>query len=181
MEKKVVALIDCQNDFIDGALGVGYDKWAKAYSYIEEKLLNGVTELIFTQDYHPVNHCSFKPQNGPWPAHCVMETEGADIYWKLNDMIGKDGIKCCGLFKGMDPDKEEYGIDVLQKIDEVDEVNIAGLCTDYCVKESAIMTAKAHPNTKVIVHLSGSAYIAEDTKNAAIEQMKEVSNIEIVE
>ena len=178
--KKIVALIDCQNDFIDGSLGVGYGKWEKAYKYIEEKLLPDATDVIFTQDFHPLNHCSFALQGGPWPNHCVQKTEGANFYWKLNEFRNQADAKFTVLQKGMDYSKEEYGINVLKEVGTVSEVHIAGLCTDYCVKESAIMTANENPSTTVYVHLSGSCSIAEDTKNAAIEQMKQVHNIKIV-
>ena len=207
---KVIALIDCQNDFIDGALGVGYDKWAGAYDYIEKKMLGGVScatnggvasgadcipkgvgrvptgagagsegvEIVFTQDFHPADHCSFGPQGGPWPAHCVQGTEGANFYWKLLPLLKLPNCKV--LQKGCDSSREEYGINVLKESSGVTEVHIAGLCTDYCVKESAIMTAKENPAVTVYVHLSGSAYIAEDTMKAAVEEMKTVANIKVV-
>ena len=182
---KLVALIDCQNDFIDGALGVGYDKWTKAYDYIEKELLplEDGKEYIFTLDSHPENHCSFKEQGGPWPDHCVKDTAGFKVYWKFEDWMAKDGFVYSYTQKGLDPDKEEYGVDVLKFYkpeDEITEVHVAGLCTDYCVKESAIMIANAHPNVKVFVHLNGSAYITEETANAAIEEMKKIPNIELV-
>ena len=41
---KVIALIDCQNDFIDCALGVGYVKCAKAYGYIAEDTMKAAIE-----------------------------------------------------------------------------------------------------------------------------------------
>lgn len=180
MGSKVVALIDCQNDFIDGSLGVGYKKWEKAYGYIEKKLLDfkKYDTVIFTRDHHPANHCSFKEQGGPWPAHCVNGTMGERFYWKLMEFDRRGNYKV--IDKGEDPKQEEYGVDVLKNMSNVDEVNIAGLCTDYCVKESSIMTANAHPDTKVKVHLRGSASISEETANAAIEEMKKVPNIEII-
>ena len=178
--KKIVALIDCQNDFIDGSLGVGYEKWAQAYDYISNELLCDATDVIFTQDYHPVNHCSFTPQGGPWPNHCVEGTKGADFYWKLLDFASSKKANCSILKKGRDPSKEEYGINVLKEIKDVSEVHIAGLCTDYCVKESSIMTAKENPSTTIYVHLNGSCSIADDTKEKAIEEMQQFSNIKIV-
>lgn len=177
--KNIVALIDCQNDFIDGSLGVGYDKWAKAYEYIENLLENLDYEkydLIFTKDNHPSYHCSFKEQGGLWPSHCVENTFGSEIYWKLATKAQLYKV----INKGEDPEKEEYGIDVLKNMSNVKEINIMGLCTDYCVKETAIMTAKAHPDTNVKVHLKGSAYISEDTLNKAVKEMEKISNIEII-
>ena len=71
-QKKILAFVDVQNDFIDGSLGVTYEKWADAYKNIE-KLMNSQNfdAYIFTRDNHPASHCSFKEFGGIWPAHCV--------------------------------------------------------------------------------------------------------------
>ena len=178
-----MAFIDCQNDFIDGALGVGYQKWADAYNYMEQELLDKdkFDEFVFTLDSHPKNHCSFKDQGGPWPVHCVKNEPGFELYWKFEKYMRDKDFIYTMLQKGLDPEKEEYGIDVLKfDKDEIDEVNIAGLCTDYCVKESAIMTAKAHPEVAIKVHLKGSAFITQETALSAIKEMEKVSNIELV-
>ena len=185
MSKTVYALIDCQNDFIDGALGVGYEQWSKAYDYIEKEFFKDYKEreYVFTFDTHPIDHCSFLDQGGPWPIHCVEGSMGAQPYWKLKNWYLENDVTWSYIQKGMDVDKEEYGIDVLKhyrKEENISEVHIAGLCTDYCVKESAIMTANAHPEVTVFVHLKGSVSISEDTEREAINQMKEVDNIRIV-
>lgn len=35
--------------------------------------------VFATRDWHPADHCSFQPQGGPWPIHCVTETAGAQF------------------------------------------------------------------------------------------------------
>lgn len=160
MEEKmnIVVLVDCQNDFIDGSLGVGYDKWAKAYDSILTTVNKVKPEILLaTKDMHPVDHCSFKEQGGPWPSHCVDGTAGAQLYWKISNLImddykdGKTGM----IYKGQNPKEEEYGVDILGRMPEnlksmVDDainkgesVNIylTGLCYDYCVYNCAKETA----------------------------------------
>ena len=61
MSLKLLALIDCQNDFIDGGLPVGYNNRLKAYQNIENIIQNDDFDYkIFTYDWHPILHCSYK-------------------------------------------------------------------------------------------------------------------------
>lgn len=162
-EKKILAFIDVQNDFIDGSLAVGYENWAKAYQEIESfKNSNSFDTFIFTRDNHPADHCSFKAQGGPWPDHCVQKTSGAEIFWKLQaDYQNKKSIK---IMKGENSKLEEYGVDLLSyknaPKDEACDIYITGLCYDYCVSECAKMTAKAHPKARV--HILKKATVAID-------------------
>ncbi len=32
--------------------------------------------VIASRDWHPVNHCPFFSQGGPWPPHCIQDTPG---------------------------------------------------------------------------------------------------------
>lgn len=166
---KVLAIIDAQKDFINGSMGVGLDKWnpakAEILKLIETENYDG---FIYTQDWHPENHCSFKEQNGPWPAHCVANSEGAKIEFDLSGMQGSLTTKI--IRKGRDENKEEYGVDLLkaptdgmdygkEKQHLIDEVHIVGLCFDYCVASCAKMTKEAHPEIKVIIKKEGTVAI----------------------
>lgn len=166
---KVLAIIDAQKDFIDGSMGVGLDKWnpakAEILKLIESENYDG---YIYTQDWHPENHCSFKEQNGPWPIHCVANSEGAKIDKDLNYL--QSNLTTKYIRKGRDEKKEEYGVDLLAKPTDgmdyskeknhlIDEVHIVGLCYDYCVAECAKMTKEAHPEIKVIIKKAGTVAI----------------------
>lgn len=170
---KALALIDCQNGFIDGNLGIGYDKFKPVMENIQDELNKDYELVTFTKDWHPENHCSFKPQGGPWPAHCVQNTGDAELYWKIKEWYEKaPATKTRIINKGQNPEVEEYGVDLLSLDREVSDITIVGLCTDYCVSESAIMTKTAHPEVNVTVRLDACGEIAEDTAKAAIEKMK---------
>ena len=74
--RKILLAVDLQKDFIDGSLTV-----PNAFTVIPE--INRVKKdfdlVYFTLDWHPLNHCSFKAQGGPWPPHCIHHTAGASI------------------------------------------------------------------------------------------------------
>lgn len=168
---KVLAIIDAQNDFINGSLGVGRNKWSLAKAEIMKLIeLESYDKFIFTKDWHPANHCSFKEQGGKWPAHCVQHTKGSELDSGLDVDISKSFF----ITKGENPNKEEYGIDLIKDSTEpVEEVHIVGLCYDYCVANCAKLTSEAHPDTKVIVKKLGTVAIdptaTPDFGNAIVE------------
>lgn len=79
--KKILVLIDCQNDFITGSLAVKEAEYAM--QNLEEHITrfhNDYDKIIITADKHPHDHCSFIKNGGEWPEHCVVGTNGAEIY-----------------------------------------------------------------------------------------------------
>lgn len=142
--KKALLIVDVQNDFCpNGALGVpGGDKIIpKVNKYI--KIFSKKKLPIFaTRDWHPVKTMHFKDFGGIWPVHCIQNYQGAAFHSKLR--LPKGVIL---LYKGMDPRKDSYsafqaedesgtGFIKLLNILRVEEIFIAGLATDYCVKFS---------------------------------------------
>lgn len=155
--KKILALIDCQKDFIDGTMGVGLEKWNPARAAILELMeVENYDEFIVTQDWHPSNHCSFKDNGGMWPSHCVADTPGANVDTELGNALS--GEKVTYIKKGQDVNKEEYGVN-LGTFEDGTEVHVVGLCYDYCVASCAKMTAEANPNAIVTVVSNGTVAI----------------------
>ena len=77
-------IVDCQNDFITGTMSV-----KNARNSVEEikKFIKNhrkeIEKIIFTIEWHPYNHSSFKKYGGEYPSHCVQYTPGACIEPKL--------------------------------------------------------------------------------------------------
>jgi len=100
--------------------------------------------VIFTRDWHPADHISFRAQGGIWPPHCVQGTPGAAFHPSLEVPAGATIIS-----KGDDPGAEAYsgfqGTYLAQRLSamRVSEVIIGGLTTDYCVKQSALDALQA--------------------------------------
>ncbi len=95
--------------------------------------------IIFTRDWHPKNHVSFKAQDGPWPPHCVKNTKGAEFHPELYLPSGAIVVS-----KATSPREEAYsgfqGTNLAAILREkgVLEVFIGGLATDYCVLNTAL-------------------------------------------
>jgi nicotinamidase/pyrazinamidase len=138
-------IVDVQNDFCPGgALPVpeGDQVIPVLNDYI--KIFKKANEKIFaTRDWHPPNHISFKAQGGPWPPHCVQNSEGANFHPDL-----KLPSDITIVSKAMDPLREAYsGFDGTElantlKKQGVTRVFVGGLATDYCVKNTVLDARK---------------------------------------
>ena len=142
-------VVDVQNDFCPGgALGVaGGDRLAPAIAAAAE----AAGTVVATRDLHPAGHVSFAERGGPWPAHCVAGTTGAELHPSVSGMRF-DRIQD----KGTDPDREAYsgfdGTDLAEYLRDrgVKRVLVAGLATDYCVRATALDAIREGFETTVL-------------------------------
>ena len=68
-------LVDIQNDFCPGGSLAVTD--GDAVVPVANRLMPHFPMVISALDWHPANHISFRERGGPWPPHCVQNTEGA--------------------------------------------------------------------------------------------------------
>ena len=131
-----LVIVDVQNDFLPGgSLAVqGGDKIiASLNGYVEAAQAKGLS-IFATRDWHPPNHCSFKEQGGPWPPHCVANSEGAQFSSELN--LPESTII---ISKGTELERDAYsgfeGTDLHERLSSegISRVLVGGLATDYCV------------------------------------------------
>lgn len=145
-------IVDCQNDFISGTMAVNGAKEVvnNIKNFINENK-DEIEKIIFTLDWHPYNHCSFKKEGGKWPVHCVQHTPGACIDSKLLKLVQASGIPFQFSLKGQEG--EQYGafedaeiikdylgtrirFDTQSDADITTDFIICGIAGDYCVKET---------------------------------------------
>lgn len=148
-----LVIVDCQNDFVLADAPLSVNGALEAVSEIEKLLNSGnIDHVIFTVDWHPSNHCSFKTYGGNWPTHCVQHTQGASIIQSLYTACEKNRIPFQVLEKGSSKSSEEYGA-VSQIVDKRkyyelhsmtdmvflnkrSDVIVCGVAGDYCVLET---------------------------------------------
>ena len=150
-----LVIVDCQNDFITGTMSV---KGAKnAVEEIKKFIKNHrkeIEKIIFTLDWHPYNHCSFKKYGGLWPSHCVKHTPGACIEPKLLKFVQSLEIDFEFCLKGEIEEVEQYGafceievssdnfpekkyyVDSIVTANYNTEFVVCGIAGDYCVKST---------------------------------------------
>lgn len=148
-------LIDCQNDFITGTLTVkGAKNSIENIKTFIKNYRKDIDKIIFTLDWHPYNHSSFKKYGGIWPSHCVQHTPGACIEPKLLKYIQSLELDIEFVTKGEMVDVEQYGafseielstddypnkkyyFDSIATANVDSDFVVAGIAGDYCVKET---------------------------------------------
>src|SRR5436853_5435959 len=78
-------IVDVQNDFCPGgALPIaGGDEVVPVLNrWIEAAVMEHVP-VYASRDWHPADHISFHQQGGPWPPHCIQDSEGARFHPEL--------------------------------------------------------------------------------------------------
>jgi nicotinamidase/pyrazinamidase len=114
-----------------------------------------------------------------WPDHCVQGTHGAELVSAL------ERARIARIFqKGTDPEIDSYSgfLDADHKHSTgladylhergVDEVHIAGLATDYCVKYTALDAAQLGFRTHVIEDGCRGVNLNPQDSATALEEMK---------
>ena len=163
--KRVLVVVDMQNDFIDGALGTKeavsiVDNVAKK---INEYKANGDT-VIFTKDTHFEDYLSTNEGKNLPIRHCIKGTNGWEISDKLD--VGNSEII----------EKPTFGFNDwtnhLPKNEDDLTIELIGLCTDVCVVSNAIIIKAQFPNACLKVDASCCAGITPQTHASALATMQ---------
>lgn len=156
---RALLLVDLQNDFMPGgALPVPEGDRVVA---VANRVQPDYGLVVATRDWHPADHGSFAanhPGAAPgdvielngldqvlWPVHCVQGTPGAELHAEL-----ERGRIAHVVFKGTDPGIDSYsaffdnahrkdtGLAEYLRGRDVEELDVMGLATDYCVRFSVL-------------------------------------------
>ena len=165
--RKILIVVDMQNDFIDAALGT-----AEAEAIVEavkNKIRSYPPEdVIATMDTHGENY--MKTQEGkylPVP-HCIKGSDGWQIRPDIADLLEGARIYEKPTFGSTDLAAD---IRALADQDEI-ELEIIGLCTDICVVSNALLLKAFMPEVKISVDASCCAGVTPDKHLAALETMR---------
>jgi nicotinamidase/pyrazinamidase len=135
-EGDALIVVDVQNDFLPGGnLEVQQgDEVVPAFNQYIEAFQSKNLPIYATRDWHPPGHSSFQEKGGPWPPHCIADSEGAqfgpDLSLPANAVV---------ISKGTEMDKDAYSGFEVTDLDErlgflsINRLFIGGLATDYCV------------------------------------------------
>ena len=168
---KYLIVVDMQVDFISGSLG------SKAAEEIVPDVVRKVKtfdgKVIFTRDTHLANYMKTQEGKNLPVEHCIKGTDGWQICDELKPYVETVIDKIT--FGSMElPDiLKAYG-------EEIESIELCGLCTDICVISNAMILKAAFPEVKIIVDGKCSAGVSRESHNTALEAMKAVQ-IEIVQ
>lgn len=166
--KKLLVVIDMQNDFIDGALGT---KEAQAIvDNVVQKIKSYPKDCVYaTRDTHQADYLQTQEGSFLPVVHCVEQTEG----WQFPEKIAQ------ALEGAVVVNKPNFGSTQLADMlyfetigqDEV-EIELVGLCTDICVVANALLLKTRLPETKIIIDSSCCAGVTPESHESALTTMK---------
>ena len=162
---KYLIVVDMQNDFITGSLGSSLAE--KIVPDVKEKVKAFDGKVIFTRDTHFDDYLNSEEGKKLPVKHCIKGTQG----WQICDELKP--------YAGDVVDKITFGSVDLPKIlkdygEEIEEIELCGLCTDICVISNAMILKASFPETKIVVDGSCSAGVSVESHNTALEAMKAV-------
>ncbi len=178
--KDALIVTDIQKDFLPGgALPVKQgDQIIPVLNEYIAIFKKANAKIIASRDWHPSNHMSFTAQGGPWPPHCVQETDGAQFHPDLQLPEGTLVVS-----KATDPSKEAYsvfdgtGLGEQLKSVGIMRVFIGGLATDYCVVNSVLDALKMGFEVAVLVDASRGINVNPDDTKKALDDMVQNSAV----
>jgi nicotinamidase/pyrazinamidase len=167
-------MADIQIDFLPGgALPVAEgDQVISVLNEYAKIFKKANAKIIASRDWHPPNHMSFQVQGGPWPAHCVQGTEGANFHPGLKLPEGTMIVS-----KATDPSKEAYsvfdGTGLAEKLKSqgITRVFVGGLATDYCVVNSILDARKLGFDAEVLLDATRGINVKPGDVDRAIDAM----------
>lgn len=184
---KVLVCVDCQDDFVSGALGSVEAQ--KRITPIVDKIKSFDGDLaIFTLDTHEENYLETKEGQHLPVKHCIRGTEGWSLVKEVElarEYIVSKGIKtktlCKPSFGSVYSDgPSEYSLpELLFQLEDGHEgpvpmeIEFVGFCTDICVISNVLITkAFTHDFADITVDASCCAGVTKEKHDAAIEVMR---------
>ena len=156
-------VVDMQNDFIDGALGT--PDAVAILPHVKAKIENFNGQILFTRDTHEANYLSTQEGRNLPVEHCIKGTDGWQIHPTLEALRKTEAI-----------DKPTFGsttlVHLLQRAQELESVELIGLCTDICVISNAMLIKAAFPEIPVTVDAKCCAGVTPESHKNALEAMK---------
>jgi nicotinamidase/pyrazinamidase len=182
---RALIVCDVQNDFCEGGslavqggaevafrIGGLLHRWYESYPAERD-----YTHVVATRDHHidPGDHFSENPDYiDSWPHHCVVGTDGEAFHPNLDpqpfDAVFLKGERVAAYsgFEGVDTLKG-HGLADWLRGHGVDSVDICGLTTDHCVRQTALDAREEGFRVRVL--LNYCAGVRPDTTDQAINAM----------
>ena len=166
--KKILVVVDMQNDFVDGALGSG--EAVAIVPAVVKKIRDFDGEIFVTYDTHYENYMETAEGSKLPVPHCIKGTDG----WKLN----RDVMTALEEKTYTPVEKLTFGsVDLPGLIrkavgDEEFTVEVIGLCTDICVVSNALMIKANFPEAPITVDAACCAGVTPEKHEAALETMR---------
>jgi len=166
---KALLIVDLQNDFLPGG-ALPAPEGNKIIPVIN-RIMVQFDLVIASRDWHPDNTTHFER----WPPHCIRGTEGA----APPDSFHTGELKQVFL-KGTENRDDGYSafeatssnLDDYLKQHHVKQLFIAGLTTEYCIKETVLDALKYGYQTYMVKDASAGVQAGQHDVDLALQEMQ---------
>ena len=149
--KKLLIVVDYQNDFVSGALGF------PQAAALEENICAKITayrcagdQVVYTMDTHGPNYPETQEGKKLPVPHCLEGTEGWQLYGRVRPLL-----EGCPMFR-----KPVFGsgelFAYLQK-HPFSSIELAGVVSNICVISNAVLARTAQPEAEILVDAACTA------------------------
>lgn len=165
--RKILVVVDMQNDFIDGALGtqealtIVENVKAKIKEYDEQ-------DIFVTMDTHTPDYLNTQEGRNLPVEHCIKGTEGWLIRSDIAELLDGASVYEKPTFGSTRLAKDIAGIAAAEDI----EIEIIGLCTDICVVSNALLLKAVMPEVPISVDPACCAGVTPGSHEAALKTMQ---------
>ena len=165
--RKILVVVDMQNDFIDGALGT-----AEAVAIVDNVKARireyDPADVFVTMDTHAPDYLETQEGRNLPVKHCIKGTEGWQIRSDIAALLPDWHIY----------EKPTFGsVALAEDIAEIAskediEIEVLGLCTDICVVSNALMLKAYMPEVRISIDPSCCAGVTPESHEAALKTMQ---------
>ena len=165
--RKILVVVDMQNDFIDGALDT-----PEALALVENVKARireyDPADVFVTMDTHAPNYLETQEGRNLPVEHCIKGTKGWQIRSDIAALLPDWHIYEKPTFGSVELAKDIAEIAANEEI----EIEVLGLCTDICVVSNALMLKAYMPEVKISVDPSCCAGVTPGSHEAALKTMQ---------
>ncbi|MFZ2537514.1 MAG: isochorismatase family cysteine hydrolase [Oscillospiraceae bacterium] len=167
MNKKLLVVVDYQNDFVTGSLG--FEKAVSLEKSICNKILayrkNNDT-IVFTLDTHTKNYMQTQEGKNLPVEHCIKGTEGVKLYGKINELVTEsDHFIEKGTFGAS-------GLADYLKEEKFISIEFVGVVSNICVISNAVIAKTTQPEALIIIDASCVASFDDSLNEKALDVMQ---------
>jgi nicotinamidase/pyrazinamidase len=182
---RALIVVDVQNDFCEGG-SLAVPGGARVASDIGELLHHwsrrddqapSYDVVVATKDHHidPGDHWSDQPDFAEtWPVHCRVGTDGEAFHPNLDpqpfDAIFLKGEHAAAYSGFEGRTTGGLGLAEWLRTHDVDQVEVCGIATDYCVRATALDAVANGFATTLLTQLSTG--VAPETTETALAEMR---------
>lgn len=175
MYKRILVVVDMQNDFITGSLG-NAETQAVASNVLKKLEAFGETydKIYFTQDTHFDDYGKTLEGERLPVKHCTYRTEGWALCPEINTAMSRVPKKVTTVCV----EKDTFGAvaiaNMLREViqDKTYIIELVGVCTDICVVSNALLLRTCFPNNVIRVDSKCCAGTSVEAHNAALKVMQ---------